>query len=274
MSYQAGFNLDGCANRRNHAPTRAGAAGFTLVELLVVIGIIALLVSILLPSLSRAREQANQIKCLSNLRTLGQAFQAYSSENRQHFPFDARFDDQRPEDWVRWQDQAYWPGYQPPDPTLSSIAPYLGGFHKEYFLCPSDDPTHRETLLTGPYPFSYSANHLVMSSAAACPVVSTIRNSSEKILLVEESEATLNDGSWVAPQCDAKGFCWPTPAAAFPTSDLLAIRHDRPGIPDKSGSTPTIVNADRRGNASYVDGHAEYVTRLDAHFHRHLNAYE
>ena len=65
--------------RRSAAPRRAA---FTLVELLVVIGIIALLISILLPSLSKAREQANSIKCASNMRQIGIYAQMFAAEHK------------------------------------------------------------------------------------------------------------------------------------------------------------------------------------------------
>ena len=65
--------------------------GFTLVELLVVVAIIALLVSILLPALGKAREQVKQVTCMSNLRQAGMCYALYLEENDGWFPTSYRF---------------------------------------------------------------------------------------------------------------------------------------------------------------------------------------
>src|SRR5687768_13880941 len=71
---------------RNPGRRQPKRNGFTLVELLVVIGIIAVLVGILLPTLNRAREAARRTKCLANLRSLGQMITMYANQNKGAIP--------------------------------------------------------------------------------------------------------------------------------------------------------------------------------------------
>lgn len=80
--YQPGRKLACCRQPRTHRPTHA----FTLIELLVVISIIALLISILLPAMSRAREVSRQAVCGTNLRQFGTAFINYSEDYNSWFP--------------------------------------------------------------------------------------------------------------------------------------------------------------------------------------------
>jgi prepilin-type N-terminal cleavage/methylation domain-containing protein/prepilin-type processing-associated H-X9-DG protein len=131
---------------RRHLARPPSPDGFTLVELLVVIGIIAILIAILLPALSKARMYANWASCMSNLRQIGYGMTMYANENKNFLPRPARVTGAYPDDFLNW--------LQPPDyagsPTYpfndSVLAIYLN-VHDEklarIFRCPADSYADR-----------------------------------------------------------------------------------------------------------------------------------
>lgn len=119
---------------------------FTLVELLVVIGIIALLISVLLPTLNSARQTANTVKCASNMRQLASAMLNYASENRGKFPpnigtlkdaNNANYTDPNGLTANLWYDVDRIGKYLPKgvQPSATSSNPTVGG---TVFACPTD----------------------------------------------------------------------------------------------------------------------------------------
>jgi len=131
------------------------AGGFTLIELLVVIAIIAILASMLLPALARAKQQATNSTCISNEKQMALAWNSYNQDNRGHFPADEEgnltSDDLstvKVKPWVNGNED-YAGGAVGPDGIGSdtntaylvsglwtSMGPYVGG--PGPFKCPSD----------------------------------------------------------------------------------------------------------------------------------------
>ncbi|HEY7086779.1 MAG TPA: type II secretion system protein [Tepidisphaeraceae bacterium] len=121
--------------------------GFTLVELLVVIGIIAILIGVLLPALAKARESGNTVKCAANLRSIGQGLALYVAENKQTFPAAYIYvghaiinGHQTPTDpvngYIHWSSYLYKKGAAA-NPGGSDMYKGVAGW--DAFLCPSLD---------------------------------------------------------------------------------------------------------------------------------------
>jgi len=232
--------------------------GFTLVELLVVIGIIAILVGILLPVLNRARAAANRTVCLSNIRQLGVAIIMYTDNNKGWFPTCGFWDDgvsykQYPDDWIWWQANR--------NLNDSPIAKYLnvrGDQLKRLLRCPADSFDGRKTGLAiapgqGPYLYSYGMNESLAENNRTPPAplrtkITQWRSPSRKIMLTEMAEKY-------------------STASVWSYSSPLTQRHGVGRFHGNVAGNPDFALGARVGanvSAMYLDAHAEGISQDSA----------
>jgi prepilin-type processing-associated H-X9-DG protein len=202
---------------------RRVSAAFTLVELLVVIGIIALLISILLPALNKARQSASMTACKANLKSIGQAVFIYAAANRGSLPIGqmdrivAMPDGTNATmvgggtNWVLLLQNTLNPKYGTTwDDAINSGA--NDNKLRSLFLCP-DGPTENDQnsqlsavthYAAHPYlmpMYKFTGSWLITTTnKTRLPYkVSQIRNAAEKLLLSDASlyfDATVPPGTW------------------------------------------------------------------------------
>ena len=158
------------------------AVGFTLIELLVVIAVIGILAGLLLPSLVRAKDSANRIKCLSNIRQLQVAWQTYADDHgKVPTQFGSYVERAKPGSWIVGDAREDSDDY---NLRRGSLFPYTR--NTDIYKCPSD----RSLMSNSSGQFPKNRSYSISSGFTDSPVprLTEVRNPSAVFIFCEEKE--------------------------------------------------------------------------------------
>jgi len=162
--------------------------GFTLIELLVVIAVIALLASMLLPSLQKAREMARGIKCVSNLRQIALTFALYQTDYDNWYPISSYADA------TSWINALHDAGLVKSYLSGTEVAPLVEGEKSQgIWRCPSE---MRGTRLDGYNDANYGMSYNLKTNSGFLKI-SSIENPTNTILVGDSSQGPWMQ--WVGP---------------------------------------------------------------------------